>query len=421
MEALVLIFGDLVFALLAPIFLAIVELVAAVFGFGFSMIPSGNAPRWRAPALLRKGAAFLTILAVLIVGAVWVVDRYYFAPSVRFLFGTMESRMGIEASCDGIEGSVFKGQVNLSDCDLRRLNDESLTFDLRVNELSLDVAMTSVLSTAVVEEAQVQGLKGWVRRDETSNTGDDSALKANKPARAFIVQDLVVDTVELSLAGRNGDGERFEIPIIINSIHSAPFRSRLALFDVLFRSNASGTIAGASFELATSMIDGGRETTWRADKVPVADFGRMVGGALAWFEKGTVDLSVVDRWRTDESLELDMDWRLNFDGVHVAAPKDSGVLKRALSQPLLAYVNDQGGQFPLEFQMVVNEDQFEYQSSLAAAGLWGAVGKSVNTGLKAIGVEINVDGEGTGDKLKEGAKSVLDRLRKRKTDNAEGK
>ena len=62
--------------------------------------------------------------------------------------------------------------------------------------------------------------------------------------------------------------------------------------------------------------------------------------------------------------------------------------------------------------MAIDEDQFEYKSSLAAAGLWSAVGESVNNVLARFGIEVSTSASETGEKLKEEAKSVLDRLRK---------
>lgn len=113
-----------------------------------------------------------------------------------------------------------------------------------------------------------------------------------------------------------------------------------------------------------------------------------------------------------------MDWRLQFADVEVSAPPGIGALARVASEPLISYVNSLDGEFPLEFQMVVNENQFEFKSSLAAAGLWSAVGESVNKTLGAFGIDLKSSAQ-TGDAIKEGAKSVLDRLRKPKEEDPE--
>ena len=83
------------------------------------------------------------------------------------------------------------------------------------------------------------------------------------------------------------------------------------------------------------------------------------------------------------------------------------------SEPLTRFVNGLDGRFPLEFQVVINESQFEFKSSLAAAGLWSAVSESINKILRKFGVDIEKASE-AGNAIKEGAKAVLDKLRKPK-------
>ena len=87
-------------------------------------------------------------------------------------------------------------------------------------------------------------------------------------------------------------------------------------------------------------------------------------------------------------------------------------MARLATGPIVDYVNSFGGEFPFDFELVVNENQFEYKSSLEAAGLWTAVGESINRVLAGFGVDLGNSAAETADKLKDGAKSVLDRLRK---------
>ncbi len=85
----------------------------------------------------------------------------------------------------------------------------------------------------------------------------------------------------------------------------------------------------------------------------------------------------------------------------------------ATSRSNARYVNEFDGHFPLEFAMAVNENQFEYTSSLATEGLWSAVGDAVDKVLMSFGIELNLESE-TGNAIREGAKTLLDRLRKPK-------
>jgi len=415
MEALVLIFGEMIFALLAPLVAVVVDLVGVVLSSIFSFFPSRRREPRLSSGIARKFLIVFLAIAAVVLGALFVVNKFYFAESVRMVFGTLERRAGIETVCSEISGSVFSGQIALRKCTIDRTDHPVSDFQLELDSVDFDVQLTSLFGTAEVQTAHLFGLRGSMTRHSTQENVDDDI--AEKPRRAFVIHDLKIEDVAVSLSGVNKDGGGFELPIRLSSATSAPLRSRLALFDVLFRSDATGVIAGAEFEIETGGDSDGRQTIWRASDVPIANFGAMAGGPLSWFHKGVVDVYVEDNWRRDGQLEIDMDWNLRFRDVEVRAPNASGVVARLASGPIVDYVNSHDGDFPFEFQMVINERQFEYKSSLEAAGLWTAVGESINNVLAGFGIDVGGSASSTGDKLKEEAKSVLDRLRRPKSED----
>lgn len=418
MEALLLLIGELVFAILAPFVFLCIEFVASLLGLTLSLSVGQKAQS----IISSRGARLFTIallaLAALLLSAIWVVNSFYFDTAVRHVFGMAEERSDISASCKEIDGSIFAGRVDLRECTIRRPSHPSSSFDLSAEEVFLDIRIMSLLGTANIETARIAGLDGWVVSDRSNRRQQDNVAPVEKPKRQFVIDKLDVMDVSVTLSGTNPDGNVFELPVEIDQIESEPLRSRLALFDVLFRSNMTGSIAGAPFEVATSIIQDGRQTTWRADRVPVASLGAMTGGPLSWFSAGYVNVAVDDQWQRSDALSIDMDWRLNFEDVEVNAPSGTGALGRMASEPLTRYVNSLDGHFPLEFQVVVNESQFEFKSSLAAAGLWSAVGESINNILGKFGFDPETASE-TRDAIKEGAKSVLDKLRKPKGEKSD--
>ena len=416
MEALILILGELVFALLAPFVVLVVDLIGLAVGFTASFLSRKVDVQILTTRLARITAIALACVAVFLLTSIWIVNRFYFEESVHYAFGAAENRSGIEADCRKIEGSLFTGRIELGDCTLRRLFHPASTFDLSIERLKVDLKIGSLLGTAAIQSADVSGLSGWVKNDRSRTGQNEDDDQPEKPRREF-----VVDRLNMAAVRVRADGHK--IPMAIRSIcplrcstsTAKPLRSRFALFDMLFRSNTSGSIAGAPLEISTSVIQDGRITTWRAEKVPVAQLGALTGGALSWFSTGTVDVFVDDTWQMGHSLSIDMDWRLLFSDAEVAAPTGTGAFTRLASEPLTRYVNGFDGHFPLEFAMVVNENQFEYTSSLASDGLWSAVGDAVDKVLTSFGIELNLESE-TGNAIREGAKTLLDRLRKPKHD-----
>jgi hypothetical protein len=413
-EALLLIFGEMIFALLAPLVAVVVDLIGAVLAFIFSLVPFGRKVQRVSSRAPKKVLIVLLAIAVVIFGALFVTNKFYFSDSVRMVFGVLERRSGIETSCAEIDGSLFSGQISLGNCRIVRSDHTSSEFELELDHVNFDLQLSSLFGTAEVQTAHIEGLRGSVNRHRTQADADATG---EKPRRSFVIQELKIESVEITLFGVNKDGGSFELPVHVVSATSAPLRSRLALFDILFRSNAAGAIDGAEFEIKTGGDSAGRQTTWRASEVPVARFGSIAGGVLSWFHDGVVDVYVEDNWRRDGQLEIDMDWQLGFRNIEVQAPDTSGVMTRLATGPIVDFVNSHDGEFPFEFQMTVNESQFEYRSTLEAAGLWKAVGESVNSVLTTFGIDVGGSASDTGDKLKERAKSVLDRLRKPKDED----
>ena len=317
MEALILIIGELVFAILAPFVTLVVDVFAAIIGFLLSLFSSGAGNKTAKPRrgqtnrAARGVAVALGCVAAVIFAALWIVNSFYFDSTVRYVFDAAEKRTGVVTACDAIDGSLFAGRIELTDCSLQRSSHPNTTFELAVDRVALDLRMSSLLGTAHIDSAAVDGLSGWIRGGpRQASTGEES--QSEKPRRAFEIGELSIARTNIDLAGVNRDGMPFELDIEIEHLSSAPLRSRLAFFDILFRSNAAGSIAGAPFSISMSEIEDGRQTAWRASNVPVASFGALAGGSLAWFRDGTVDIAIDDRWQRGDSLDIDLDWRLAF-------------------------------------------------------------------------------------------------------------
>ncbi len=413
MEALALIIGEIVFAILAPFVAIVLEVIGAVVGAIAGALGRGSGEAVASSRVARGIAIILAGLAGLMLTCVVVANYLFFDETVDFVLGQVEKRTGIVTECEEIEGSLLTGQVSLRDCDIRRGSHPRSTFELAVAEVDIDLRITSMFGTATLDSARVTGLNGWARTNRQQAQGDEARVK---PRRNFEVRDLRVSDVRVSVAGTNPDGNDFEMPVAIGELEIRPLRSRFALFDVLFRANGSGTLAGAPFRISTVEIPDGRRTEWRAENVPVASFGSMVGGTLAWFSSGTVDVYIDDEWERSDATAIDLDWRLDFSGLEVAPPPGTGPVARFVTAPLTRFVNGFDGSFPLEFALVLNENQFEYRSSLSAAGVWTAVGGAVNNALSLLGFDLD-SAKRTGENLKEGAKSILDRVRKPKDED----
>ena len=213
MEALILIFGELVFAILVPFVTLIVDLIGSIIGVIISVGTGKSGDRILTSRLARTIALVLVSIAVLILTATWTVNRFFFEETVRYVFGQVEQRAGIETTCQEIDGSLFAGRVDLRNCTIRRPTDPSSSFDLSVDGITVDIRVTSLLGTARIDTARVVGLEGWVKNDRSQVNDLEASARPEKPRRAFVIGDLFVSGTSIELSGINPDGNPFKLPV----------------------------------------------------------------------------------------------------------------------------------------------------------------------------------------------------------------
>lgn len=407
MEALALLIGELIFVILIPFIALVVELVAAAISALVAALSGRKRGAGTRGSIAKPVAVVLAGLSGLVLVTVVVVNLFFFEQAVQFVFDRVEQRKGITTACETVDGSLLTGRVQLGNCDIQRREHPVSTFDLEVAEIDLDLRITSMFGTAKLESARVTGLAGAVFTDRRAAADQPPR---DRPRREFEVDELFVGDVRIAVTGINSSGNAFRVPITVEKLESTSLRSKLLLFDVLFRSNASGQIAGAPFELTSSGTDDNRRTEWRATQVPVASLSEVVGGALGWFSNGFLDVYVEDDWEATEATSLDLDWRLEFSDLEVSPPPGTGRVARIASVPLSKLVNGYDGSIPLEFGLDLNEDQFALRYSLSAAGVWLAIKEAVDGAWSRFGFDVSKIGEKT-ESMRDGMRSIIDRVR----------
>ncbi|MEN0043052.1 MAG: hypothetical protein AAF769_04630 [Pseudomonadota bacterium] len=407
MEALALLIGELIFVILVPFIALAIELFgAAISALVVALSGRKHEPGARA-GIAKPVAVVLTGLSALVLVAVLAVNVFFFEQAVQFVFDRVEQRKGIATSCETIDGSLLTGRVQLGNCDIKRREHPVSTFDLQVAEINLNLRIASMFGTAQLDSARVSGLAGAVFTDRQAAADQPPR---DRPRREFEIDELVVTDVRVAVTGINSSGDAFSLPIAVERLDSKPLRSKLLLFDVLFRANASGSLAGAPFELASSGTALDRRTEWRATQVPVASLADVVGGALGWFSAGFVNVYVEDDRKATDAASLDLDWQLEFSGLEVTPPPGTGRVARIASVPLTKLINGYDGSIPLEFGLVLDEDQFALRYSLTAAGVWLAIKDAVDGAWSRIGFDTSKIAEKT-ESMREGMRSVIDRVR----------
>ena len=366
MEALVLIFAEILLACMAPLlglvgvmFGALLELLAAIFGGIFAAWADTRSTRTkedkpakpRKPLIPRKvihlGAGIMAGIGVLGVVASFVL----FQPLLRHIVSTGAEKAGMHITYDSAEGTLLAGDVTLHGIHVTRPEDLGLGFDLKIATARADVDVWSLLSgTPVIESAQVEGVTGHVsppKRDK------DKPRKRRRPFRADLVQ---VAGVDLEIRPREGTPYSLVIP----QAEVSPLGSRTALFDLLFRSNMQAEVAGQPLSVETREItEFGRETLWRFENVEADRLKLLVPRApLTWLSGGVLNIRVDDRWSLSEDW-IEMDWHIGFDGVSATAPAGAGPKETLLAKGLGKALAAKGGTADIGYRLSLTQSDIE--------------------------------------------------------------
>lgn len=346
--------------------------------------PPESDPVQPVPAKRKRHLAFriaqwgaVTCVAVLLflLVLVTVVNAFFFESILRYSLRNAESRTKISVDFDKASGSLWTGRVKLDNVVIRRPKHSISQFDLKGETVELDLSVTKLLRWSFVfESVRISGFEGkW------EQVGKSVQLK---PRRNFRIDRLTMEDIRFDYVDRTAE-KPFQATLVLDSLESAPLRSNLAMFDVLFRTKAAGNVNGIPF-----VIDSEKgKHFFRMNDVPIRLFSPYVG-LFEWFDSGNVDILVENRF---EEKNVTMHWSLTFRDFHARAPEGTPLKVKAAMLPLTGYLNNKSQRLPLEFELEKGENEFRFKSSTELSD-------SVRTVL--------------GDKIMDGLKKIMDRFKK---------
>jgi hypothetical protein len=402
MEALVVLFAEVIALLMMPVLSlmgaligAVLELVVGLFGLAFSggrTREQSKAPP-RKPLVSRK-ALHWSAGGLLVVGAGGVLaSLLFFEQILRFGLDRVAASSGVEISYEHARGNLLKGQVMLEAVHMRRAAQTGVSFDITAERVALDAVLTSLLGRPEITSAEVKGVRGNLvlpQRDEESTS---------RKRRDFVVSDISISDVALDIRPQRQESFAF----VITHASVAPFHSRLALFSLLFRSNMEADIAGQHLSVATQEItEFGRETAWRFENVETDRLKSILPRApVTWLTGGTVSVRVDDKWSLSDDW-IEIDWNVQFKDVQAAAPEGAGLRERAMAEGFGKLLALRDGEAAFNYTLRLDEDDIATVRGGGMDGLdafWDEIAGQLITSAatpEAEGAAQSVDGEVTG-------------------------
>lgn len=299
----------------------------------------------------------IVIFALLL--TVLVVNAFFFQPATRLVLGYVESKTDIEIAFDKAEGNLWTGRIQLHGVTVKRRDHPVSCFDLKADLIALDVSVPSLISprgsfkTTVVESLKISGMEGkW-------DQYEDSQDAEWKKRRNFRIEHMALDDLRFDYTDHTRP-KKLHVELAIDHLESRPFRSYLALFDLLFRSNIRGSINGTPYKFETDDLEKVTETRWECKDLPVDIPASCFGTPFDWFDSGKIDFLIVNRWNVDEIV---MDWNLTFRDFHAKAPEGTSLVTKAKFAPLLLFMNRHAANLPLRFKLELNQEENRLDSS----------------------------------------------------------
>ena len=414
MELLVILLAEALVALLAPLFgllaglfALLLELLLALFtarGLGRrkrrkAVSPADTKPGIRQP-VSRRWLHVPAIIAGVAGLAVLVAKVFLFEPTLRYGLNRIGEKTGYAVEFTAASGNLLTGRLALEGVTIRRDAADGPSADLSIGRAAIDVAMLSLLSSERrLETMDISGIRGSLALPPKAEAEAEAGeKKRRKPRRKFVIETGRIADLDLAITPYGAKTHRVEII----TAEMAPFRSRLAVFDLFFRSTLDARIDGTSLSVASAPIAGeGRRTEFHFDEVPGVLLADLVGRApLDWLKDGTISVHVEDEWARAERT-IDMDWSIVLQGVRVVAPQGSGLTEKLGVAALGKFLNSRDGNADFNLVLTLDQDGLESSTSGDLTALWDALKEglaaavAVKTGAAKGVVKDKIDKTGT--------------------------
>jgi hypothetical protein len=360
-------FGVLVFPAIAlmlefllPILGLFVEVVSKILGVPSLLRPrrSAGAATPPSPWLRRIGKVLLGLTVVTTLLLV-LLNTLLFESTLRRGLTRAREKTGVDVQFESAHGNFLTGSVTLQGVTVKRQDSLRSKIDLKIRDAKADVFMLSLMrSTVHLEGLRLVDVQGTYQRG-----------RIKVPRRNFVIDTFIVENAALDLKEPDTDVPAPALPLQVDRLECRPLQRDSAVFDLLFRSNGQGTIAGAPFEIRTDAATHGRTTSWKARAIPVAFLAGYVGEPFDWLTAGTVDVDVADSWSDGPSSEIDSYWKLDFREVAAAVPPRITGFKRAVAEPVAKFIQAHPAHLPLEFSLKLDQGHFTGAASVETTGI----------------------------------------------------
>lgn len=319
----------------------------------------------KAHRMIRNG--LFALLGASVLGL--LVAQFFFVDDlIRFALNRAEERTGIQFEIDSADGNLFTGSATIRNMRAKRLEHESSKFELAIATTELDIGLLGLLQGDVsFDSVRVDGVRGWYRRTAASTD--------KPPRRAFTIDSLVAENVQLLITDETRDPALVDLPLVIDRSTTTPLRSHWAAYDVLFRTNATGSLDGRPLEITSARDGRDYQFRWDASRLPVRLLSSIFGKFWGAFEDGGA-VVVIDGMTSGDAITLSV--TLAADDLKLRTKDDAGWLSRKMTAALQKRLEKHEGKLKLAVAFTMDRDLFEGAISPIGIAIWKELADAVS-------------------------------------------
>jgi hypothetical protein len=397
MEALIVFISEFILVLVIA---GIVFLISGLLTLVLGGLHLGVKAKKKKVSWLRRLSITVTTLFIITLVLALVINFFLFETTARIVLDQVKTRTGIEVAFDSAEGNIFTGTVQMTGVKLKREKHQNSLFDLQVEEMSLDMDMAALITfKAEMEELKVTGLKGTFQRV--------GKVKRMKPRKSFVIEKFIMEDIDVQFSDTTRGERPVSAAVKVDKMQSAPFRSKMSIYDILFNSTAKGTLEEtSSFAIEKKESPDAMRSQWTLSDLPLELIGEYVGGPLKLISEGSIFIEVQNQRHSGEKPGIKMDWHLVIRDIKAQIPEeypDTGI-KRRMADRVVEYINDHSREFSFHFSLDIKEETFKNLVSFEGTGFQEALRKQLTAKL------VDLAGK-TKEKLKEMGKKGIKKIK----------
>ena len=374
-------------------------------------------------AVLRWTLRGLGLAGIAVVGSLVGIEFFGTEPILRWSLARLELKSGIRVTFERATGGLLSGQFVLHRVHTVRENHPASNFDLTSSRVTVRCSLWKVLGPDwAVDGLHIEQASGSYHCSAGLPRAPRPETTLAEPATKARVEQLRVQAATITYTDSTMEGDPVQIDLAIDSLECAPVRAAQAPFDLIFRSNAAGTIEGRPFLIKTTHSPTTTKTEWRATGLPIALVGAYLEGPFRWLHSGECDVSIAQQLHHERTLPVTLEAHLILRNVRPGVPDNAKPAVALAAQLLISRIQ----RFPKEkdvgFTLEIDSEKFDLTKTEDRNQLWkqfqaaavAALLQSIPVKVKGSSDEAHEQLERTVDKVTNKAIQAIEKLRVRR-------